>query len=269
VSDPRPDAHPAPESGLRPEVHPASEPGSRPEAHPAPEPDSRPDAHPTAESAPRPDAHLSAESGLPPEAYPASEPGSRPEAHPAPEPGSHPDAHPSAESVPGPGARPAREPDPRTSSHPTPESAPSAEPRGQARPGLRAATRSGPGRLLIAVYALFALAACARSAVQLGTHFDRAPLAYLLSALAAVVYVVATVGLVRGSAASRRVAVVSCTVELVGVVAVGAFSLLDPAAFPDATVWSLFGRGYGFVPLVLPVLGLLWIRRSAAIAGAH
>ena len=139
----------------------------------------------------------------------------------------------------------------------------------EGRPGLREATRSGPGRLLIAVYAIFALAACARSAVQIGTHFDRAPLAYLLSAFAAVVYVVATVGLVRGSRASRRVAVVSCTVELVGVVTVGAFSLLDPAAFPDATVWSLFGRGYGFVPLVLPVLGLLWIRRSAAEAGVH
>ncbi|PWW51477.1 hypothetical protein [Actinokineospora spheciospongiae] len=257
MSDPRPDAHPAPEPGARSDAHPAPEPGARSDAHPAPEPGARPDAHPASESAPRLDAHPGSESGL------------RPEAHPAPESSSRPDEHPSAESDPEPGARLALEPDPHTPSHPTPEPAPSAEPHGQARPGLRAATRSGPGRLLIAVYALFALAACARSAVQLGTHFDRAPLAYLLSALAAVVYVVATVGLVRGSAASRRVAVVSCTVELVGVVAVGAFSLLDPAAFPDATVWSLFGRGYGFVPLVLPVLGLLWIRRSAAIAGAH
>ncbi|OLR91289.1 hypothetical protein [Actinokineospora bangkokensis] len=133
---------------------------------------------------------------------------------------------------------------------------------------LREATRSGPGRVLIALYALFAVAACARSAVQIGTHFERAPLAYLLSAFAAVVYVVATVGLVRGSRASRRVAVVSCSVELVGVVAVGAFSLLDPAAFPDATVWSLFGRGYGFIPLVLPVLGLLWIRHTGQGAAA-
>ena len=31
-------------------------------------------------------------------------------------------------------------------------------------------------------------------------------------------------------------------------------------AFPDKTVWSHFGSGYGFVPLVLPVLGLLWLR---------
>lgn len=127
---------------------------------------------------------------------------------------------------------------------------------------LATATRSGPGRLLIAVYAVFALAACARSAVQIASRFDRAPLAYLLSAVAAVVYVVATVALARGSRTSRRLAAVSCVVELTGVVVVGAASILFPQAFPDATVWSVFGRGYGFVPLVLPVLGLLWIRRS-------
>jgi hypothetical protein len=128
--------------------------------------------------------------------------------------------------------------------------------------GLRAATRSGPGRLLIAVYALFALAATARSAVQIATKFDKAPLAYLLSAVAAVVYIVATVCFARGDRTSRRVATVSCTIELIGVLAVGTASVLDKAAFPDATVWSLFGNGYGYVPVVLPILGLLWIRRS-------
>jgi hypothetical protein len=119
--------------------------------------------------------------------------------------------------------------------------------------------RSGPGRLLIAVYAIFALAATARSGVQIATKFHEAPLAYLLSAFAAVVYIVATVGLIRGWTV---VVAVSCTVELIGVITVGLISVLDGGAFPDATVWSVFGRGYGFVPLVLPVLGLLWIRRS-------
>jgi hypothetical protein len=124
-------------------------------------------------------------------------------------------------------------------------------------------TRSGPGRILIAVYAVFALAATARSVVQIATKFHQAPLAYVLSAVAAVVYIVATVCLARGSAVSRRVATVSCTIELIGVIAVGTASVLDPAAFPDATVWSLYGDGYGYVPVVLPILGLLWIRRTA------
>ncbi|MGY1700890.1 hypothetical protein [Geodermatophilus sp. SYSU D00766] len=121
-------------------------------------------------------------------------------------------------------------------------------------------TASGPGRVLVAVYAVFALAAGARATVQLATRFDEAPVAYLLSAFAAAVYVVATVALARGG---RRVALAAISVELAGVLVVGALSLLDRAAFPDETVWSAFGRGYGFVPLVLPVLGLLWLRHQA------
>ena|SRR5690349_23408104 len=123
-------------------------------------------------------------------------------------------------------------------------------------------TRSGPGRLLIAVYAIFALAATARSAVQLGTHFSRAPLAYLLSAIAAVVYIVATVCLARGNRTSRRIATVSILVELVGVLVVGTLSLAMPHLFPDATVWSDYGQGYGYVPAVLPLLGLWWPRTT-------
>jgi cytochrome bd-type quinol oxidase subunit 2 len=127
----------------------------------------------------------------------------------------------------------------------------------------RAATRSGPGRLLIAVYAVFALAATARSLTQIVTKFSDAPLAYVLSAVAAVFYIVATVCLARGSRTSRQVATVSCAVELVGVIAVGTASVLVPSAFPDSTVWSVYGDGYGFVPVILPILGLLWIRHTA------
>ena len=121
---------------------------------------------------------------------------------------------------------------------------------------------SGPGRLLIAVYGVFALAATARAAFQIATKFGEAPLAYLLSAVAAVVYIVATVSLARPGARAYRVSVIAVTTELVGVVTVGLLSVLDAEAFPSETVWSAFGRGYGFVPLVLPVLGLLWLRRN-------
>jgi hypothetical protein len=124
------------------------------------------------------------------------------------------------------------------------------------------AINSGPGRVLIGVYGLFALAAGARAGLQIATKFGEAPLAYLLSALAAAIYLVAMAGLIRGGRAGRRVALVSCVIELCGVLAVGAASLAVPSAFPHATVWSGFGRGYGFVPLVLPVLGLLWLRQS-------
>lgn len=126
-----------------------------------------------------------------------------------------------------------------------------------------AATASGPGRLLVLVYGIFALSAGVRAAVQIADRFGEAPVAYLLSALAALVYVLATVGLARPGPRARQVAVVACTVELVGVLAVGTVSLLVPEEFPDATVWSSYGQGYGYVPLVLPVLGLAWLRHTA------
>ena len=120
-------------------------------------------------------------------------------------------------------------------------------------------TRSGAGKVLVAVYGVFALAACARAGVQIATRFDEAPLAYLLSALAGVIYVVATIMLARGTRTSRKVATVAIVVELVGVLTVGTLSVLDPEAFPRATVWSVYGIGYGFVPVLLPILGLWWL----------
>ncbi|MEU8270726.1 hypothetical protein AB0B89_26655 [Sphaerisporangium sp. NPDC049002] len=121
------------------------------------------------------------------------------------------------------------------------------------------AVNTGPGRLLVAVYGIFALAAGARAGVQIATKYHEAPLAYVLSAFAAAVYIVLTVALARGA---RRLAFAACAIELAGVLIVGTLSVFDPAAFPHATVWSGYGSGYGFVPLVLPVIGLYWIFRT-------
>ncbi|MQA03601.1 MAG: hypothetical protein GEV07_13060 [Streptosporangiales bacterium] len=122
--------------------------------------------------------------------------------------------------------------------------------------------RRGPGRVLVAVYGIFTVAAGSRATVQIIDRFHEAPLAYTLSAFSAVVYALATVMLARRGRTSYRIAVAACTVELLGVLVIGTASLVDPGAFPDATVWSLYGRGYLFIPLVLPVAGLLWLRRA-------
>lgn len=129
------------------------------------------------------------------------------------------------------------------------------------RPGR---TSSGFGRLLITVYGIFALSATARAGVQIATRFSEAPLPYLLSALAGVVYIVATIGLARSGPGARRLAWGAVGFELAGVLVVGMLSVVDAADFPDDTVWSDFGRGYGFIPLVLPLVGLWWLRRTRA-----
>lgn len=127
----------------------------------------------------------------------------------------------------------------------------------------------GLGRVLVAVYAILALAATGRSVTQIATRFGEAPVAYALSGLAAVVYIVATVALIGRGASWARVAWAAIGFELVGVLVIGTLSLVAPAVLGiddlnpfgrQATVWSLYGAGYLLVPLVLPVLGLLWLR---------
>ena len=122
----------------------------------------------------------------------------------------------------------------------------------------------GVGRLLIAIYAIFAISATARASYQLIREFDQAPLAYSLSAISALVYLLATYSLSKSGAKWQRIALYTIWFELVGVIAVGSLSLALPEYFAHPSVWSNFGAGYAFIPLLLPILGLLWLRKRNA-----
>ncbi|MFT4289160.1 hypothetical protein [Nocardioides sp.] len=124
--------------------------------------------------------------------------------------------------------------------------------------------KSGPHLVLLAVYAIFVLAAGSRSLVQIATRFGDAPLAYLLSLVAAATYVAGWFAIRRAAAGEPGFARVMLWVELGGVVVVGTLSLIERDWFPDATVWSDYGRGYGWVPAILPVAGLIWLYRRPA-----
>ncbi|MFD2119714.1 hypothetical protein ACFSNO_09145 [Streptomyces cirratus] len=127
-------------------------------------------------------------------------------------------------------------------------------------PARRERLVSGPGLLLVWLYGVITVGAVSRSAYQISTEFDRAPLPYSLSALAALVYVFITYSLVRGGETARKAARVCCAAELTGVLVVGTWTVVRPEAFPDTTVWSQFGMGYLFIPVILPVTGMLWLR---------
>lgn len=127
--------------------------------------------------------------------------------------------------------------------------------------GARASRSRGFTTVLVIVYGIFAISATARSLVQILRDFDAAPLAYSLSLLAAITYIAVTVALVRGRDGSRA-ALWLVVLELVGVVCVGTVSVLAPSLFPDDTVWSVYGIGYGFIPLLLPVVALTYLMRQ-------
>jgi hypothetical protein len=117
------------------------------------------------------------------------------------------------------------------------------------------------------LYGVMVVGAVSRSAYQIATEFDRAPLAYALSAVAGLVYGFITYSLVRGGETARRAALACCVAELVGVLTVGTWTLAEPSAFPDATVWSDFGMGYLFIPVILPVSAIYWLRASRSRDG--
>ncbi|WP_159673207.1 hypothetical protein [Streptomyces mexicanus] len=117
--------------------------------------------------------------------------------------------------------------------------------------------------LLVWLYGAMVVGAVSRSVYQIATDFGRAPLAYSLSAVAGVVYGFITYSLVRGGERARRAALVCCAAELVGVLTVGTWTLVEPSAFPDATVWSDYGMGYIFIPVLLPLSALYWLRAAA------
>jgi len=126
---------------------------------------------------------------------------------------------------------------------------------------------SGFRTLLVSLYVILSLAALGRSGYQIATKFDEAPVAYALSAVAAIVYVIATIAIIRANTiGGARLATIALVFEAVGVVGVGLLSVIDPELFPSDTVWSHFGQGYLFIPLVLPFVGLWWLRRGKVSA---
>lgn len=98
----------------------------------------------------------------------------------------------------------------------------------------------GVGTLVIAIYGVFALSASVRALYQILRKFDEAPLAYLLSLVAAIVYVVATIALAKGQ---FGLAHKTLMFELVGVLVVGSLSIFIPALFCSSKCLVLLWNG--------------------------
>ncbi|MEF3323535.1 hypothetical protein PV375_07605 [Gulosibacter sp. GYB002] len=120
--------------------------------------------------------------------------------------------------------------------------------------------------MLVAVYIVLFVGATGRSVVQIVRDFDAAPVAYTLSAVAAAVYLLAGVALALAhrSRSWQSIAAAAVGFELAGVLTVGMLSAVHPEYFPADTVWSGFGRGYLYIPLVLPLIGAAYLESRPA-----
>lgn len=115
------------------------------------------------------------------------------------------------------------------------------------------------GVILAISYPVLALSTGARALYQLflkeGVTYN---LPAVLSLVAAVCYLLATIGFVVRKRWAWRLSVSMLAFELTMVLLIGTLSYLIPETI-GRTVWAHFGADYGYFPLIQPILGLAWL----------
>lgn len=115
------------------------------------------------------------------------------------------------------------------------------------------------GYVLAVSYPVLALSTGVRALYQLLVRTD---IVYyfppLMSAVAAVCYLLATVGFAYRRRWSWWLSVAVLGIETLLTLAVGTWSYVDPELV-GRTVWRHFGEDYGYFPFFQPLLGLIWL----------
>jgi hypothetical protein len=115
------------------------------------------------------------------------------------------------------------------------------------------------GVILAISYPVLALSTGVRALYQLFFKEDvDYYLPVLLSGLAALLYLTATVGFVIRRRWAWRLSVGVLLFETVMILLIGTLSLTHPDLI-GRTVWRHFGADYGYFPLIQPLLGLAWL----------
>lgn len=115
------------------------------------------------------------------------------------------------------------------------------------------------GVILAISYPVLALSTGARALYQLFLKEGVTDLLPpLLSGVAAVLYLLATVGFVVRRRWAWQLSVSILIFELAMVLIVGVLSYVIPETI-GRTVWARFGADYGYFPLIQPILGLAWL----------
>jgi hypothetical protein len=115
------------------------------------------------------------------------------------------------------------------------------------------------GYILAVSYPVLALSTGVRALYQLFVRDDITNyLPVFLSGIAALCYLVATLGFAYRRRWTWWLSVGVLGFETLMTLIIGIWSFIDPA-FIGSTVWRHFGEDYGYFPLFQPILGLAWL----------
>lgn len=117
----------------------------------------------------------------------------------------------------------------------------------------------GLGRIVMAIFWLFGawtLIVSIRSLIGIGGE----PLGpALVSLLAALIYLTAAIALTHNGRRMRMVGWASVGISLAGPILTGLLGVGTSEVSAEFSPWSRFGEYYYYLPLVIPVIGLVWL----------
>lgn len=117
----------------------------------------------------------------------------------------------------------------------------------------------GLGRLVMAAFWLFGAWVTINAVVDV-LHWNSGPIGPVLVALVAgLVYLLAALALTHNGRRMRMIGWASVSVEAIGPVLVGVLGVGVPQLSDPRSPWGAFGADYWYIPLVLPVVGLVWL----------
>lgn len=117
----------------------------------------------------------------------------------------------------------------------------------------------GLGRIVLAVYWIFGLVTSAIAVVDLVNHGQGALGPRFVSLLGGLVYLVAAAALTHNGRRMRVVGWSCVVVELLGPIIVGLVGLGIPEVSGARSVWADFGADFWYLPIAIPVVGLVWL----------
>lgn len=122
------------------------------------------------------------------------------------------------------------------------------------------------GYVLGVSYPVLALSTGVRAVYQLaGFKEGASTTAAVLSLVASICYLAASIGFFKRERWAWWLSVCALGFEMSMVLVIGTITTINPDIFGDETVWSRYGMGYGFFPLIQPLLGLIWLLRPMTL----